>query len=369
MVDHLQLIEHELAGHATFGDCCGILDRAITYYLRGLEAIASEQPVARQLYEALAEAPSDQLLDTLGDPVVRVTINDMLEAAKQEDHSLSGKSEKLLASVLEQVWARVPGLPTMAGTSTCSRVSGAIPPITIWDNGTSSPALKQRFEALFADEIAASVSSRQAVLRSLDPTLTEPIDRGHALLVRLLPYLTPSLLGHVRLIGIVDTEDQTQWTARGRSDLCQNVSTHAIPSTIFLSPTPLRTPWHAAEALLHEAAHKKLSDMVLTRSIFRSGFDTENSPTIRAIWNRSLSWNSADWSIDRALFAFHVYVHLALFFARIAQVEDSFSNEFEPSPDSFGHQLEHALDRAKLSRTESRCPHRSGTGRRRSSSG
>ena len=346
MIDHLRSIEHELAGHATFGDCCGILDRTITYYLRGLEKIAHEQPVARQLYEALAEAPNDHLLDTLGDPVVRVTINDMLEATKQEDHSLSSKSEILLASALEHVQARVPGLPTMAGDSTCIRVSGAIPPITIWDNGTSSSALKQRFEALFADEIATSVSSRRAVLRSLDPTLTEPIDRGHALLVGLLPDLAPSLLAHVRLISIVDTEDQAQWIARSRADLCQNVSTHAIPSTIFFSPTPLRTPWHAAEALLHEAAHKKLSDMVLTRSIFRSGFDTENSPTIRAIWNRSLSWNSADWSIDRALFAFHVYVHLALFFARIEQVEKSLSDEFGPSPNSFRHQLGRALDRA-----------------------
>ena len=346
MVDHLRSIEHELAGHATFGDCCGILDRTITYYLRGLKAIARGRPVARKLYEALAEAPSDQLLDTFGDPVVRVTISDMLEATKQEDHSLSGKSEVLLASVLEHVQARIPGLPTMVGTSTCFRVKGTIPPITVWDNGTSSSALKQRFEALFADEIATSVSSRRAVLRRLDPALTEPIDQGHALLVGLLPELAPSLLAHVRLISIVDTEDQTQWTARSRSDLCQNVSTHAIPSTIFLSPTPLRTPWHAAEALLHEAAHKKLSDMVLTRSIFQPGFDTESSPTIRAIWNRSLSWNSADWSIDRALFAFHVYVHLALFFAHIGQVEESFSDEFGSPPNSFRYQLGRALDRA-----------------------
>ena len=346
MADHLRSIEHELAGHATFGDCCGILDRTITYYLRGLEAIALGQPVARKLYEALAEAPSDRLLDTLGDPVVRVTINDMLEATKQENHSLSGKSEVLLASVLEHMRAGIPGLPTMAGTSTCFQIKGTIPPITIWDNGMSSSALKQRFEALFADEIATSVSSRRAVLRGLESALIEPIDRGQALLVGLLPELAPSLLAHVRLISIVDTEDQTQWAARSRSDLCQNVSTHAIPSTIFLSPTPLRTPWHAAEALLHEAAHKKLSDMVLTRSIFQPGFDAESSPTIRAIWNRSLSWNSADWSVDRALFAFHVYVHLALFFARIAQVEKSLSDEFGPSPNSFRHQHERALDRA-----------------------
>ena len=346
MIDYLRSIEHELAGHATFGDCCGILDRTITYYLRGLEAITREQPVARKLYEALAEAPSDQLLETLGDPVVRVTINDMLEATKQEDHSLSGKSEVLLASALEHVRARIPGLPTMAGDPTCFRVSGAVPPITIWDNDMSSSALNQRFEALFEDEIATSVSSRRAVLRSLGPALTEPIDQGHALLAGLLPELAPSLLAHVRLIGIVDTEDQTQWTARSRADLCQNVSTHAIPSTIFFSPTPLRTPWHAAEALLHEAAHKKLSDMVLTRSIFRPGFDAESSPTIQAIWNRSLSWNSADWSVDRALFAFHVYVHLALFFAHIGQIEESLSDEFGPSPNSFRHQLERALDRA-----------------------
>jgi hypothetical protein len=84
----------------------------------------------------------------------------------------------------------------------------------------------------------------------------------------------------------------------------------------------LRSPWLAAEALLHEAAHKKLSDIVLTRAIFRYGFSAADSPTIRAPWNSPLSWNSNDWSIDRALFAFHVYVHLALFFLVVEQRAD-----------------------------------------------
>jgi hypothetical protein len=105
--------------------------------------------------------------------------------------------------------------------------------------------------------------------------------------------------------------------------MCQNVSTHTIPGTIFLSPSPLRTPWHAAEALFHEALHKKLSDVVLTFDVFRDQYDTEESETIHAVWNRDLTWNSNRWPVDRALFAYHFYVYIAYFYRCIQERMDS----------------------------------------------
>ncbi len=99
----------------------------------------------------------------------------------------------------------------------------------------------------------------------------------------------------------------------------QNVSTHAIPGTIFLSPSPLKNSIEAAEAVLHEAAHKKLSDLVLTRDVFRVGYDLSDAKSVEAIWNRKLDWNDNSWTTDRAIFAFHVYVYLAHYYRRVLE--------------------------------------------------
>ena len=84
---------------------------------------------------------------------------------------------------------------------------------------------------------------------------------------------------------------------------------------------------------------------MLTRSVFRDGFDSERANLIRATWNRHLSWNSADWSTDRALFAFHVYIHLALFFEMV-EATNIRRHGFDAPPVSFCGERVKALDRA-----------------------
>ena len=105
-------------------------------------------------------------------------------------------------------------------------------------------------------------------------------------------------MAHVHLVALVDVADRRKWNAKVRSDLCQNVSTHAIPGTIFVSPSPEK-PMARGRGPFHEAGHKSFLTSS-SRSIFVSGYSEQKSPTIRALWNRSLSWNSADWSVDRA---------------------------------------------------------------------
>ena len=65
----------------------------------------------------------------------------------------------------------------------------------------------------------------------------EAVERGCNLLAMLLPELAASVLAHLRLIGILGTEDVRSTT---------NVT---IASTVFLSMAHMRTPWEASEAL------------------------------------------------------------------------------------------------------------------------
>ncbi len=129
--------------------------------------------------------------------------------------------------------------------------------------------------------------------------------QGSQLLSELLPKLARSALHHNHLVAVVDERHAIKFSSATSSK---------IPGTIFLSSSVLQTPWQAAEYLFHEALHQKFLDVENTHSIFRRGYRVANSPQIRSLWNRSRPDSSNDWPINRALAAFHVYVHLALFF-------------------------------------------------------
>jgi hypothetical protein len=89
---------------------------------------------------------------------------------------------------------------------------------------------------------------------------------------------------------------------------------------VFLSPNSLANSWRAGEALLHEAAHNKLFELIMGCSILREGYaQKESDVSILAFWNKENPSNPRDWSVDRALLACHVYVYLALFFATIEE--------------------------------------------------
>lgn len=101
-----------------------------------------------------------------------------------------------------------------------------------------------------------------------------------------------------------------------------------------------------AETLLHEALHNKLMDIVATRSVFRP-FVESRLPTVRAIWrNRDRPGNIADWPLTRAFAVFHVYVHVALFFAKVRTMDAFLADDFGAPPAFFECNLERALTRA-----------------------
>lgn len=307
-------IELDLAAHPRFGDWRAIANRTLTYYLRGLEHLATRSGAAEQLFEQLKSAEEETRFRVLGDPVMRVAISDGLSHVKMRLPVPAEANDVLRAATLvfgSEHSPTEPGPPFL-------RVG--LPPhrAWVWRDDSQRDVVGEKFVKLFTQEISTSVSSQPATLRTPTAKMMATLQEGRCLLHELLPALGESVLAHVHAIGIVDTVNPKHWDREVRPDLCQSVSTHAIPGTVFFSPSVLRSPWHAAEALLHEAAHKKLSDLVLTRSVFRAGFAATESRTIRAIWNRSLSWNPSEWSIDRALFALHFYVHVAAFYHAMA---------------------------------------------------
>ena len=336
-------VERELVAHPVFGDSSAIGRRTDLYYGRGLELVAKSDATAAKAVGAAAGG-SRAKSDDLAGPVIRTAINNGLLNIKEGRPGVGDRDRAaFLATAEYQLGA--PGSATLISSTAIRPAVEGCAGLDVWDPGGERGAMDSYFQALFDQEIADSVSSSKVELRQPSPEILDQLKCGEALLAELMPDLWRSVSGHVRLIAILDTCDRSQWCKPTRADVCQNVSTHAIPSTVFLSPSPLRTAWHAAEALLHEAAHKKLSDLVLTRSIFREGFDSESADSIRALWNPHLSWNSANWSTDRALFAFHVYVHLALFF-ELAEGKDLEYCGFGAPPPSFRGERAKALDRA-----------------------
>jgi len=247
---------------------------------------------------------------------VRSTVSRALEAR------ISGTSmPEHLPAVLSQAVSTISTseAPLEHGVTADQRLDIGMSPTWVWAEAEEDGVMTDLFVRRFKEDISDSIASEPTVLRSPTDSMLKTLEGGVRILRSLIPDLAHSVMTHVQVVAIADVADQSKWGSPVRSTMCQNVSTHTIPGTIFLSPSPLRTPWHAAEALFHEALHKKLSDIVLTSNVFRDKYDTEDSVTIHAVWNRDLSWNSNQWPVDRALFAYHFYVYIAFFYRCIRE--------------------------------------------------
>ena len=328
----LRTIEAELAGHPVFGDTPGILDRRRAFALLRLGARFRDRPLIRALCRELHRGQHRRAAaDVLADPAVQFGIRDLRGRPGGGDECRLHESEKLFAAVLRHLRDGTPGLPTAAGSPLRVRPRGASHDIALWDPDAPSSVFKRRFESAF---------------HHLDPTrfgrpcpvFAEAVERGCDLLAMLLPELGASALAHLRLIGVFRAEDDAPDTT---------ITITKFASTSFLSVARMRTPWEAAETLLHESLHCKWGALADTRNIWRKDGDGGiRSLVIRPVWRRNESGGRAEWPPNRAFGAFHVHVHLALFFARAERLEALPAGEFGAPPASLRHGLRTALDRA-----------------------
>ena len=326
--DELHAIETELAGHATFSDARRILDRYCTFTLLRLEAAFRDRPPVRALCKQLRdERHRRAAADVLADPMVLAYLEGLPEAPRRGDDARGAEIEELCAAVQRRLRDGASGLPTAAGCLLSVHPRGASSAIALWDPDAPASIFKRRFESAFDARVATHYP---ASLRRPDPAFAAAVERGCDLLARVLPELAASALAHLRLVGVISS-------ATVRSCVC-----HFIASTAFVRPTPSRTPWEMAEALLHEALHCKLGHLARTTGGFQ--WEGDGSTTIRPVWRRSQP--GADWSLRRAFSAFHVYVHLALFFARVEHLETPSAGAFGAMPAAFRRGRRTALERA-----------------------
>ena len=313
----LRVIERELAGHPVFGDTRGILGRARALVLMELEAVSRDRPLVKELRRELRKPGNRQLADAvLDDPVLIRTTFDLLHGISRTESSTlpPRRDEEVFAAMLDHLRSGTPGPPVAAGCRRHLLPGGSTPAIAIWDPDAPDSVVKTRFEFLVDKSLYSLFPGRSALLGRPEPAFVDALRQGCELLARLLPELAASVFHHVRLIGFFDDRK------------VHSLMNNDLPSVVFISSLPTRTPWQTAQALLHEALHQKLVDFATARSFLREGCDAS---TVRVFWDRK---DAVHFLPRRAYAAFHVYVHLALFHARAARMEESLAGEFGAFP-------------------------------------
>ena len=297
----LEHVEAALALDRPFGDARYIFEQIGLHYNRRLEMLVEYLPEASALLAALAQSGEPDQFRVLGDPAVRCAI-DAAVANLKLGVPLDAPLEQLKA-VLDQATRnlieRKPLPPLQEGARQALGLGSAAPHTSIWCDQRTDDASTQLFRRLLQTHLGSS----RHLLHTPDENAQRTLEAGARLLQELLPKLSRSALHHVHLVAMVDQ------TAMFRS-----LTNPHIPGVVFFSPSVLRSPWKAAEYLLHEGMHQKFVDLKHTHSMIHYDCEESDLEVIRCPWNRAQPGDPNKWSVDRALTVFHVYVCLGLFF-------------------------------------------------------
>lgn len=101
-------------------------------------------------------------------------------------------------------------------------------------------------------------------------------------------------------------------------DTVTSVYMPTVPEISGLNRAILGDPIGLACAMYHEACHQKLQDLITTRQIIPAHHDYTQGTRIALPWGL-VGGQRRDMDALRALFAFHVYVHLTSFFIEYAR--------------------------------------------------
>jgi hypothetical protein len=256
-----------VAAHAVLGDVEQLLTMRRAVYSAAVELFFGP--------EAAARAGGD-LLDN---PCVRAHLAQLLAGRSRPDPDRLTSIDALLAG-RPAAGREGPPLPVAASAPARLLLAGALEEVRreLAAHGDHSPA----GTLLTVDD--PDFGAAQRVLTA-----------GIELARDVVPELAVDLLPHVALYGMVTPD------AAGRLG---SASLRDWPGLIVL-PRP-RRPSEAAEALLHEGAHQKLFDLMLTRSMLapRAGAD----PLFAPPWRPE---SAPRWPLDQCLAALHTYCVLA----------------------------------------------------------
>jgi predicted O-methyltransferase YrrM len=322
----LHLLERELSERRPFGDSQYILGQMQDVLHHYLTLIAPKLPIAGVLSDHFSQSTKGSLDRLIGDMVFRCSIvHAYIQIETGKPYGLPLRDcEAVLAAIVCQLDNGCPDAPLQDGT--LERL-GAEPYLGwIWSDEHSNDVFGSSFRYLVNKHYGAIPSVPNGLQISM-------LSKAVRLLQELLPTLAPSALIHARLAACVPNAGQ--WTG------VTSASQFKLGGTLFISQS-LVDPWSLAEHLLHESLHQKLYGFWLGHSLFEA--DSANIVRVLSPWNSPKLSRDNCWSTNRALAAFHVYVHLGL----LAAVAEQRAAELEPAYGPFRGMISSrkALDRA-----------------------
>jgi hypothetical protein len=312
----LRGIERHLVGHQQFGASTSIVARASSIYRLHLEAMAQQLVSAARLAHTVGAMPGERQQRVLNDPLVRHAIGMAATGPGRDSLPPLSPVELVLDAASEYLLGNRAHPPLESSVQPDFRITGKRHYAWLWNEGARDHVLCQRFETISNQVFATDLPNVSVKWITPDADGLTTLSSAVQLLRELIPCLWENSLPHIQCLIALDHE------RTGRADQSaaglRSVSDAQIPGSIFLSSDLLSDATETAETMLHESLHHKLYDIWLARMMFRDPSQGDRTPvTIHAFWrSRDLP---RDWPVRRALAAFHVYVHLGLFFAALEQ--------------------------------------------------
>jgi hypothetical protein len=303
-------VQDNLSDHPRFADTVRIQQAACRRYEFIAELLGAHLPPAADAAANLLASGDNAVWR---DPVVRKSLEQGLCCLTDKNADANGVTEVLGLAAAAAL--KSPELMPCEYADVGRLRAG--PDKLIWLPGSlaGTRQLSRHLREL-ADGIIATNELRDAKVHRPEPWHAEAIDRGAELLTAILPRLGRGVLDHIVAISFLSgrmTEGRLLSAAGGL----------IAPGIIFMDPDLLNSPWTTAATLLHEGLHLRV-------------FDIEHSAILVADPDRwvEIPWRKGRWHVSRVLFAFHVYVHLALFEAAARIRADEFSAQFGPPPET-----------------------------------
>ncbi|GAA2639655.1 hypothetical protein GCM10010307_39140 [Streptomyces vastus] len=312
----------DLATNPSFGATGAIRERCMSMYDFALDIAGSyaaelggpAEP--KNLCEQLARASAANRTSCYRDPLLRRLLNSWLRDLDTIPQSRMAPND---AAVLQEASRRIADGPA------CDAFETAALPLwfrsdplrVVSDPGSRSFRLYQAAaEEELLTELGAVVDEHAITLCAPTRKMMSRLVEGIDVLESTVPEIAASTLEHVDVVAVFDVaeHDPLLGEERERPTLMMSSSHYSLPGALFLSPAAFAQPETCAEALLHESCHQKYFDLAASKQLYRPGYLLEKSRRISVIWNSGKPVPVREWAADRALIAFHVYVHLSAFF-------------------------------------------------------
>jgi HEXXH motif-containing protein len=317
-------VSDSLARHETFGHAKSIRRRAAEVLDFTLDILTDPGCAPELSSAAAAGAQRIRSQALVFDPVVRDALENGLRELKA---GRLGPASAVFAA-LERIGAQH-GAGTLEEASLpLLYLADGLHGVQLWDPAVIAPGATSRFAELCVDQLQNREGIQaEAVAGSAQEA--ELLLSAAALAGDLLGTLATDLFSHVRVVVLV----------AGQS-VFRSASDRGAPGAVFLRLVPGDQPLTVAELLVHESVHHRLYDLYASRSILAAGYQERSSEPIVAHWNQPSAFDTNLWSPDRALAAFHVYVHLAVLFTRACE-------EGTPRPRNAAARARQSCERAR----------------------